>query len=469
MSKKKRFRDNKYFKWGLTAFIVIALSMCFHYFIYNSKGFFSNFSSVFKVFKPLVFGLVTAYLLWPIVRFIEVKIFAAYYAKKSKPITAGDKKRFRVISIIFSLIIVGLLIYAFFGSVLPELYKSIENIIVQFPTYYDNVLKWADEILSKQNFLVENNVEEILDSYSDDIGNFIGSTVLPGTKSLLKSLYTYAFGILSTLYNIIIGLIVAIYLLGGKEKFIGQVKKLIYSYIPREKANNLMIDLRFIDKTFGGFLIGKIVDSFIIGVLCFVALTILKMPYAVLISVIVGVTNIIPFFGPWFGAVPSAILILLVDPKKCLVFLIFILILQQLDGNVIGPAILGNSIGVSSFWIIVAITVFGGFWGVFGMLVGVPLLAIAYAFIRRNVNKRLERKHLTIATSEYSTLDIISDDNEMIMLDGGKKDKDNTRYIELNPNEIYTENKASLVTKIRKLIIKLFDAFKRLVARIKKK
>ena len=169
--------------------------------------------------------------------------------------------------------------------------------------------------------------------------------------------------------------------------------------------------MRFANKTFGGFLSGKIIDSLIIGILTFAIISIFNIPYSVLISVIVGVTNIIPYFGPFLGAIPCGIILLMVDPFKCITFLIIVLILQQIDGNIIGPKILGDSTGLSSFWVIFAITLFGGFFGVFGMFVGVPLFAVIYAAIRTFINQRLEKKRLPSDTVYYMNSDFHSDEN----------------------------------------------------------
>ncbi len=459
----KKLKKSKYFKLGLTAFIVVALGIGFKYLIYNGTNFASNVSSIIKVFMPLIDGLVIAYLLTPVMDFFEKKCFIKYYIKKGKVITQKDRKRFRVYSIIITLIIVAGLLYGLFGSVIPQLYYSIENLVVRFPVYYDNFVNWTNDLLSKTNIVAEKNVDELFIKYSKHIEEFTQTTVLPSFKSLAANLYTGVFSFINAMLDLIIGLIVSIYLMAGKEKFIGQAKKIIYSVMDKEKANNLMVDLRFVHKTFGGFLVGKIIDSLIIGILCFIVLSFLKMPYSVLISVIVGVTNIIPFFGPLFGAIPSAFLILLVDPKKCIVFLIFIMILQQIDGNIIGPAILGNSIGVSSFWIIVAITVFGGFFNVIGMIIGVPLFAVIYAFVRRNVNKRLKKKNLTIMTADYTTLDYINDDNELVML--GAKAAKGSRYIELNPNEFgkgEEEDGNKILSAIKKFFITVAEFVKKI-------
>lgn len=461
-AKAKRY-NNKYFKWGLTAFIVLMMAILSVYFIFHFSNFKDGWAKFLKVFAPVIDGLVIAYLLNPVVRFFEVKVIENNYIKHGHDISKKDKKRFRAISIILTLIIVSMLVYAFFSSVLPQLVSSVETLIRNFPTYYNNVVNYVNTLPDKYPILNDEEVVAYFDEYSADLGKFVTGKLFPGVSDMLKSLSVGVIGAVGAVLNLVIGLIVAIYLISGKEKYIGMIKKIIYSLMDRERANDLMVDLRFIDKTFGGFLIGKIVDSIIIGILCFIGLSVLKVPFAVLVSVIVGVTNIIPFFGPYLGAVPSAFIILLIDPKKCLVFIIFVLILQQIDGNIIGPAILGNSIGVSSFWIIVSITVFGGFFGIPGMLIGVPCFACAYAFIRRRVNNRLKRKGMSIATFDYARTSYVDESGSLIFIGSGMTDGcQNSRYVELNPAKPGRRDAsgASFADKSKEFFIDLWDKIK---------
>ena len=216
-------------------------------------------------------------------------------------------------------------------------------------------------------------------------------------------------GLVVFIFKLIIGIILSVYLLFNKETHGAQAKKVAYSLFSEERANNLINNTRFAHRTFGGFISGKIVDSLIIGILCFIGTTVMQTPYALLISVIVGVTNIIPFFGPYLGAIPSGFIILMINPVKCLWFLIFILILQQIDGNIIGPKILGDSTGLSSFWVIFAITLFGGIFGVVGWFLGVPIFAIIYAAVKTFIDTRLERKKLPSDTLYYIGSDYHSD------------------------------------------------------------
>lgn len=426
-----------FFKWGLTAFLVVVASVTFVYSIYNMGTLLKGFTKAVKVLTPIINGLVIAYLINPIMCFFETRVFEKPYIKNGLPLDIKKRKQFRLISLVLAFVIVIVFLYAFFSMVLPQIYSSIESIIVHFPTYYNNVIDTLNDVLEQTNFMVENDLTAVINNYSEDINKFLSTNILPSVSDLFKSVSNGVLSAVGAVLNLVIGIIIAIYLLFGKEKYIGIVKKVIYSVLDRERANNLMIDLRFVNRTFGGFLVGKIIDSIIIGILCFIGLKFLATPYAVLVSVIVGITNVIPFFGPYLGAIPSTLLILLVDPRQALYFIIFVLILQQVDGNIIGPAILGNSIGVSSFWIIVAITVFGGFFGILGMLVGVPIFACMYAFIRRKVNNRLNVRKLPLGTLVYSKADYINGENVIVPISDSLNEKTDTLSFKfLNSNII---------------------------------
>lgn len=209
-------------------------------------------------------------------------------------------------------------------------------------------------------------------------------------------------------YNFIIGLIVSIYLLLSKNRLLGHFKKLLYTLCPPTPANRTLEIARYTNRVFKGFLVGKLVDSTIIGLLCFLGTTLLRIPYSLLISIVVGVTNVIPYFGPFIGAIPSALLVLMLDPYKCLIFVIFILVLQQLDGNVIGPKILGNTTGVSSLGVLISILVGGGLFGLVGMLVCVPTYAVLYSLIKGSAEQKLKKNGLPTDTQTYVTLNQIN-------------------------------------------------------------
>lgn len=403
----KKF-TNKYMKWGTTALVVLILAICFVCLIFRGQSIWSGVNVIFGVAMPVIDGLIIAFIAAPVLNWIEEKLICPLCGKCRIDIRkAKVKKRIRAASVLLTFLFIALVVYSFFAIVIPELLLSIQSIITRFPTYINNLIDLTEKLLA-DNPDVEAYIESLLSTYSKDLDSFLDNKVMPTVNSFILSASMGVIGMLKSLYNLVIGLIISLYVLSGKEKFASQAKKICYALFDRPTANQVISACRFTNKTFIGFLGGKIVDSAIIGVLCFFGTSILNMPYAVLISVIVGVTNIIPFFGPYIGAIPSALLVLMINPVKCIPFILFILALQQLDGNVIGPKILGESTGLSGFWVIFSITFFGGLWGIVGMVVGVPLFAVLYAGISYMVNKLLEKKSLSTATEDYEELDHIS-------------------------------------------------------------
>ncbi len=406
--------DKKYLFWGITAFLVVGASILLAYFIFNGNRISSGFDTIVTVAMPILYGMILAYLFTPLVNGFEKKLFFPLMKKYNKELTKKSKKRIRLVSILLTLVVVISVVYAFFAMVIPQLLNSIQSIIEQFPRYIENLEAFITKILSNNPDIYE-AINNVLENYSNQLTNWFEGTLIPQANSIIqslsKSVLGSVLGVLKALWNLVIGLIISIYLLGSKEKFCGQAKKMAYAFFDRKTANSIISDFRFAHKTFGGFIVGKIIDSLLIGLICFSCVSLMNMPYTVLISVIVGVTNVIPFFGPFFGAVPCSFLILLVDPVKCIYFIIFIIILQQFDGNFLGPKILGDSTGLASFWVIFSITIFGGLFGVFGMVVGVPIFAIFYAFVKKTTNKYLKKKGLPISTEQYVRLDIISSGN----------------------------------------------------------
>lgn len=297
----------------------------------------------------------------------------------------------RMFCVIISLLLFFLIIYGLLSMLVPEIINSITNIIDSFPRYINNIQKWMDDILKNTPELASNS-NMIFSKVFSRAETWLSNDLLPQINSIVKNFSTGFFGVLIFLKNFLIGAMISIYLLYGKETYIAHGKQLLYCIFRPETSNNLIRDLQFIDKTFGGFIVGKILDSLIIGMLCYIGTVILNLPYALLISVVVGVTNVIPFFGPYLGAIPSAFLILLVNPIQCIYFIIFILILQQFDGNFLGPKILGGSTGLSSFMVIVAILVGGGLFGIVGMFIGVPTCAVICTILRNLIRGRLEKK-----------------------------------------------------------------------------
>ncbi|MDD3139376.1 MAG: AI-2E family transporter [Lachnospiraceae bacterium] len=432
--------DKKYLYWGITAFSVIVASTCFYYLLFHGTAFSTAFGKIISITMPVIDGLVVAYLLTPIMNMIENKLLIPFFKFMHWEVEKHHRK-LRFLSIICTLFIVAVFLYGFFSMVIPQLIKSIQSIILQFPIYINNLSIWITKLLA-DNQNIESIANDLLSQYSLEIEKWMNQTLLPQMNQLIKTLSLSLISFVKALWNLIIGFIISIYLLSSKELFCGQCKKVIYAFLETKNANEFIENVRFIHKTFSGFIGGKIIDSVIIGIICFVVTSAIGTPYPVLISVIVGVTNVIPFFGPYVGAVPSAILILLVDPLQCLYFIIFILILQQFDGNFLGPKILGNSTGLSSFWVIFSITLFGGLFGIFGMLIGVPTFAVILAAFKSICNRMLAKKGLRTDTDLYinsheiqdkefitkSSLNILqkkkqkSSEEEMFKEDSAKKD-----------------------------------------------
>lgn len=401
--------NKKYLLIGLIAFIVIAASICFYYLIFHGDRFSAQIDSLFRILSPVLYGIIFAYLMTPLVNKIEKHMLIPLFIKDRANLSAKQKKYIRLLSVLLTIVLVLFLIYGFFSILIPNIVKSIRSISYQFPYYIQNLTNWSAKFLN-DNPDIEEMVIRFLDTYSEEFLNYINNSIMPQMETVLKQVSLSLISVLKMLWNFIIGMVISIYVLFSKETFAGQGKKIVFALFSTKTANQFIKDIRFASDTFIGFISGKIVDSIIIGFICFAGTSILEMPYALLVSVIVGVTNIIPFFGPYLGAIPSAILILMVNPVKCIYFILFILVLQQVDGNFIGPKILGESTGLSGFWVIFSITVFGGIMGVPGMIIGVPFFAVVYAMIRRATNKRLLKKGLPLETKKYLDVDYIQDD-----------------------------------------------------------
>ncbi|MBQ2071346.1 MAG: AI-2E family transporter, partial [Oscillospiraceae bacterium] len=399
--------DRTYINWGMTAFCVVALSLLFYFAVRNISVFGDFFRKLVTILAPFIWGLVICYLLSPLMRFLEERVFLPLgkrlYRKNKK---GGAAKFARVMSILFSEIVLLLLIAALVYLIIPQILSSVQMLVQNSGTYADNVSKWLDGLLKNYPEL-DSYVGGLFGNINANVGNWLETRLLPQLGSLITSVSSGVYGFARSIYNLIIGIIVSVYLLADKEGFLAAVKRLSYAVFSVETADKLRQGLNFVDKTFMGFLSGKILDSLIIGIICYIVCSILKMPYTLLVSVIIGVTNIIPFFGPLIGAIPSALIILMVDPSKCLIFIIFIIILQQIDGNIIGPRILGSSTGINGFWVMFAIILGSGLFGFWGMLLGVPVFVVIYTVIQNLIIKKLKKSDLPWKIADYKEMDYI--------------------------------------------------------------
>ena len=405
-----KFRwDKKYLYWGVTALAVICASMLFYFGIFHMDVLIRGFRILSNVMMPVIFGVVIAYLLTPVVNFLEKKFFFPLMKRKKIDINKKKKKAVRYISVFFALMFALLIIYSLMAMIVPSIVESIISIINDMPRYVQNVGHWLNSIL-KNNPELRSTAIDFFNSYSSKVETWMNVQLLPQLKEVLQQFTTGVFGALVFIKNFLIGAIISVYLMADKEGFLTQGKMFIYAVFDAERANDIIRGCRFVNKTFGGFVNGKIVDSAIIGVLCYILTSIIGTPYAILVSVIVGVTNVIPFFGPYLGAIPSAFIILLVNPMQCLYFLITILLLQQFDGNILGPKILGGSTGLSSFMVIVAILLFGGLFGIPGMIIGVPVWAVIVAGLKYLRNSWLKKKELPTDDKLYQEIDFFNQD-----------------------------------------------------------
>ncbi|NLK42958.1 MAG: AI-2E family transporter [Tissierellia bacterium] len=381
--------NSKYTTIAVYSFIVACASITFYLVASEIRAFQLKISQITSTLMPFIIGFVMAYLFNFILKFYEGRLLNLSALKTSK------RKVKRGIGLVLTYCTVALFIYLFLIFVFPQLVSSIVGLANDIPTYISNITKIVNEFNSKYEIQEEyyNLLVDQWEKYKDSIIRFV-TNLIPVLGNITKT-------VLSSIWNIVLGLIVSIYLLIDKERFFSLGKKITRALFSEERANRIIELSHRSNKIFGNFLSGKILDSTIIGILTFIILSIVKMPYTLLVSFIVGITNIIPFFGPFIGAIPSAIIIFFVSPIKSLWFLIIIFIIQQIDGNIIGPKILGDSLGISAFWILFSLLVAGKIFGFIGLVIGVPLFVFVYSIAKDIIENRLEKKGLPRETKEY--------------------------------------------------------------------
>ncbi len=399
--RKANWNIKPYLAIGLTAFIVIFLSMVAFFLIYRYHGLMDNWRLLLGILQPIIIGFVIAYLVNPIVKW-EEKYLLRWFLKRAKK-ERKARKAARAISVAGALIFVAVILAVLLNMVIPELYSSIERMVIQLPRQVETFITWFEGYITSDS-QVSTHLEQILNRIIAIFEDWARTDFLPQTRTLLTSLTSGVISVVRVLLNIIVGVIVSVYVLMSKETFEGQAKKMVYALLPAKQGNVFIEVARKSNHIFSGFISGMILDAAIVSVFCFIGMSLFKMPYAVLVSVIVGVTNVIPFFGPYIGAIPSTILIMLASPIQGLYFLIFIIVLQQVDGNVIAPKILGDSTGLSSFWVIFATLIGGGFFGFMGMVLGVPVFATFYYLAQKLLAYILRKKGLPQETTAYTEL-----------------------------------------------------------------
>ena len=383
----------RYLYFMLAGFGAISLSILFFFLVYRFQGFGDAINKVLDILNPFIYGSIIAYLLRPICNWYDEQLTDILPVKMRRAANA--------MAVILSMFTGFLIVYLLLSMILPELITSIQSIWVTMPDRVQAFLDWATATFGEDEQLLQ-MVETAYDSLYTSIDSWAKNTLMPYVTNIVSGVGHSVLKVLNFFLDFLIGIIVAVYLLLSRKRFAKQGVMLVRSALPRRWADLLLEEIAFVDKMFGGFIDGKIVDSGIIGLLCYFGCLIFKFPNPMLVSAIVGITNVIPFFGPFIGAVPATLLIMLENPVKGLWFILFVFGLQQLDGNVIGPKILGDRTGLSSFWVLFGIILFGGLWGLVGMVVAVPLVAVIYDLVKRMVVRGLRRNECMEVWDEYS-------------------------------------------------------------------
>ncbi|MBQ9886705.1 MAG: AI-2E family transporter [Lachnospiraceae bacterium] len=386
--------------------IMIAVSFSFiivigvFFVIYKFDRVLGLINDFIRIVRPFLYGLIIAYILRPVSNRIE-NLLKRILAGRTKLKSDSAKKISKWSGIILSILSAVLLIYILIVMIVPQIIETTYQLIEILPDYFNKSVEYLRETLSKYVH-DSDTIQRWYERIYEAAFKWVNEDLLPNVQDAVAGFSSGVVNVVSFIINIGIGVIVAIYLLANKKKFLAQAKMVIYSIFSKTNAEKIFSEARYTDKVFSGFISGKIVDSIIIGVLCYIILLIFKIPYPLLISVIIGITNIIPFFGPIIGAVPSVMIIFIIDPVKAFTFILIVIILQFFDGNILGPKILGDATGLEGFWVLFAVTVFGGLFGLFGMIIGVPVFAVLYDIFRRLITDALRKKNQNELLEDYS-------------------------------------------------------------------
>ena len=376
----------RYFYLMLSIFGAISLSIVVFFAVYRFQGIGDGLHTLTRILAPFIYGGFVAYLLRPLCNKYESFLLDTLPWKLKKASSS--------LAVGMSLITGILIVYALIIMIAPQLFKSVMSLWDTLPGKVDQFVSWATAKFGEDEKIVY-LFGRLYNQIYNEVDNWGRENLLPYLTNIMNivgGVGSSVYKVLLFLYNLLIGLIVACYLLSSRKQFARQGEMIIRSLLKPRWADLVMEEIVFMDRMFGGFIDGKLLDSGIIGVLCYIGCVVFRFPNALLVSAIVGITNVIPFFGPFIGAVPATILIMIENPVKGLWFIVFVLALQQLDGNIIGPKILGNRTGLSSFWVLFAIVLFGGLWGVPGMVICVPVFAVIYNTIKRLVRRGLHKK-----------------------------------------------------------------------------
>ena len=380
-------------------FFAVGVALILAYYVVNNFSVVAGgLARINDILMPFYIGLVMAYLLCPIYNGTTRIIYRLNKGRFKKPI--NDLRLARVIATFISITVLIVAVGGVIMMILPDLWESIFGLVMGLPDTMKSFIQWLRGIL-ESNPEAMAFLEGKLDGLADAVLVWVQEKMVPGAEAVLNNVSVGVIGTVGVIFDLFVALIICVYVLNSKEKFIAQAKKLVLAVFKPEMADEIFELGTISNETFGGFINGKIIDSIIMGILCFAAMSLLGLPLPMLVSVVVGVTNIIPFFGPFIGAIPSGIILLIIEPVAALKFVIMILVLQQIDGNIIGPKILGKTTKLASFWVMFAIIVSGGLFGFVGMILGVPVFAIIYTYASRAINRKLETREMETDTLLY--------------------------------------------------------------------
>ncbi len=390
----------KYWYAGLTGFCVIVAAVLVYVIMNNLNGVWGVISAINSALLPVYIGVVVAYLLSPLVDIVDEYVFIPLWEKFARDKRKKAERLARGCSVFLVLVLALFVLFGILMLVIPEIIDSITSLASSMPGYYTNVKEWGVHMFKSNPELAEYFTKVSKDIF-DKLLDWLQNDLLPNSDKYLALVTDGVMNATSVLLNFFIGIIISIYLMAGKESFCAQCKKITYAVLPVHRADHVLALFSETHSIFAKFISGKIIDSLIVGILTFIIMTIAGIPYTVLISVLIGVTNLIPFFGQYIGIIPSAVLVFIASPSKGVLFLILIIILMQFDGNVLGPKILGDSIGLKSFWILFSILFFGSLFGILGMICAVPVFAVIYRMVKRWCAGRLAKKQMPTETECY--------------------------------------------------------------------
>lgn len=369
---------------GIIKWLVL---ISYTFFLYNISYFLEGFSRIGVILTPILYGFVIAYLMNPLIKKIDCLLER----------TKLEKTRGRI-SILISYILITVALIGLVLIVVPKVIQSLEVIFQSLPVMVPKWLDSANNMLTSISNTMGIDVIPI-ETVSDRIGLEISDKY--NTEKLILLLVNLTKGVSSLFINMLLGLIISIYMVMNKDMYRGKIKKVIFAYMPEELGNKFIKWWAKVNDTFGDFLVAKLIDSTIIGIMCYIGCMLLGLNNAMLIGLIVGVTNVVPYFGPIIGAIPASIIVLMQGWVGMLIFIVFIFALQQFDGNYLGPKLMGGKLGMNSLLIIIAVITMSGLLGVVGMFIGVPLFALIYMFISDDVHKKLELKGKSTKTDDY--------------------------------------------------------------------